>query len=132
MKLRIMFAVASLWSLHPTAVGAAIPPAPEATTAYPDRLPVTDLMSWVARDDRTVYAEDTGGRWYRVDLAAPCPPLAAAAEIAFASATGHGFHDACALVTGGGRCAIAGIVRVAAPALPRILPDAASAAASGR
>ena len=119
MKRSVMIAAAILCSLAPPTVQAEAARSATGSTAHPDRLPVSDVMSWVVRNDRTVYVENTAGRWYRVSLAAPCPPLAGAVGIAFASPSGQGFSNASALVTGGGRCAIGGVAPVSAPALPQ-------------
>ncbi|HEY0412623.1 MAG TPA: DUF6491 family protein [Allosphingosinicella sp.] len=120
MKDRIMIAAAALCGLTSAAVPAAAAPA-----AIPDRLAVSDVMSWTVPNDRTVYVEDAAGQWYRVDLAAPCEPLARAFGIAIATPRGQGIGTASALVTGGGRCAIGAVVPVSGPALPPNRPDAA-------
>jgi hypothetical protein len=121
MKDRIMIAAAALCGLTSAAVPAAAAPA-----AIPSRLAVSDVMSWTVSNDRTVYVEDAAGRWYRVDLAAPCAPLARAFGVAIATPAGHGIGTASALVTGGGRCAIRAVVPVSGPALPPNGPGAAS------
>jgi hypothetical protein len=132
MKRSTMIAAGVLCSLAPAIVNAEVARSAIGSTAHPDRLPVSDVMSWVVANDRTVYVEDTAGRWYRVDLGAPCPPLAGAVDIAFASRSGEGFTNASALVTGGGRCAIGGIVPVAAPALPQNRRNRALGSTIGR
>jgi hypothetical protein len=114
MKHRIMIAAAALCGLSAAAA------APS-----PDRLAVSDVMSWTVPNGRTVYVEDAAGQWYRVDLAAPCAPLARAFGIALATPAGGGFGTASALVTGGGRCAIRAVLPVSAPALPPNRPFAA-------
>ena len=118
MKHRIMIAAAALCGL--TAAAAAAAPA-----ASRDGLAVSDVMSWTVPNGRTVYVEDAAGQWYRVDLAAPCAPLARAFGVALATPAGGGFGTASALVTGGGRCAIRAVVPVSAPALPPNRPFAA-------
>jgi hypothetical protein len=123
MKDRIMIAVA-LCGLTAAAV-AAVMPAAAAQPASPERLAVSDVMSWTVPNDRTVYVEDTAGHWYRVDLAAPCAPLAKAFDIALETPPGRGFGAASTLITGGGRCAIRAAVPVSAPALPPVRPYAA-------
>jgi hypothetical protein len=116
MKDKIMIAAVALCA--PTAA-AAVP------AASPHHLAVSDVMSWTVPDGRTVYVEDGAGHWYRLDLAAPCQPLAKAFGIALAIPPGRGFGAASALVTGGGRCAIRAVVPVSAPALPPHRPYAA-------
>jgi hypothetical protein len=131
MKNRIMIA-AALCGLIAAAVDAAIVPAAAAQAASPDRPAAGDVMSWTVRSDRTVYVEDTAGHWYRVDLAAPCEPLAKAFGIALETPPGRGFGAASAVVTGGGRCAIRAAVPVSAPALPPVRPYAAFGGTIGR
>jgi hypothetical protein len=120
MKDRIMIAAAALFGLT-----CATAPATATPAASPDRLAVSDVMSWTVSNDRTVYVEDATGHWYRVDLAAPCEPLARAFGIAIATPRGQGIGTASALVTGGGRCAIGAVVPVSGPALPPNRPDVA-------
>jgi hypothetical protein len=132
MKRSTMIAAVVLCSVAPAMVKAEVARSAIESAAHPDRLPVSDVMSWVVGNDRTVYVEDTAGRWYRVDLEAPCPPLAGAVDIAFASRSREGFRNASALVTGGGRCAIGGIVPVTAPALPQNRRNRALGSTIGR
>jgi hypothetical protein len=132
MKDRIMIAAAALCGLAAAAVYAAIVPAAAAAGASPGRLAVSDVMSWTVPNGRNVYVEDAAGHWYRVDLAAPCAPLAGAFGIALAMPPGGGFGTASALVTGGGRCAIRAVVPVSAPALPANRPYAAFGGRIGR
>jgi hypothetical protein len=127
MKDTIMIAAAALFGLTSGAAPAAAAPA-----AIPDRLAVSDVMSWTVSNDRTVYVEDAAAHWYRVDLAAPCEPLAKAFGIAIKTSRGHRIGTASALVTGGGRCAISAVVPVPGPALPPNGPDAAFASIIGR
>ncbi|MEA3003493.1 MAG: hypothetical protein QOH81_2281 [Sphingomonadales bacterium] len=134
MKNRIVIAAGALCGLTCglTAAAAYATPPAAAPAASPDRLAVSDVMSWTVPNGRTVYVEDAAGDWYRLDLAAPCRPLARAVDIALATPPGGGFRTASAVVTGGGRCAIRAVVPVSAPALPPNRPYAAFGGTIGR
>ena len=104
----------ALFALALANAATAKPPRPgHASIAFADQ--PDGIRDWRVVDERTVYLQGNGNRWYRADLFQACFDLPYAQTLGFQTNPGGSFDETSAVIARGKRCPLKALTPVDGP-----------------